>query len=472
MTLDLNADLGELDAEHDARLLPYLDSCNVSCGFHAGDPLLIERTVRRALELGVKAGAHPSYHDREHFGRRSLADVPLPQLEAEWRYQIGALRDLTRQCGGRLHHVKAHGALYNDLNQNPDLARAFLRTVQGIDPALIVYVLAHSLVVKLCLELGVPHRAEGFVDRRYERRDRLRSRQLPGAVLDPTAALAQVRGFLRGELTLHDGSVVPVAVDTLCVHGDTAGALALTSDVRRYLSLESGGVSQHASQAQPLTDIGGPRRCLSLENTGATQHTSQAQPLMDIGGQRRCLGSENSGITQRASPRDIGGLIEEVITTETETLLKLRRPPSAEELRQLRRFQTEAQSSGQQHRLPVRFTQHADWKTVEERLSIPRAAYIERLLDLEFRVAQYGFMPGFVYLSGLPEAMQLPRKETPAKRVPRNALAVGGPYLGVYPAESPGGWYVLGESLETLYQPDQTPPVRWRPGDTVRLCLP
>lgn len=235
--LDLNADLAEHDdPAHDAALLPYLTSCNVAAGFHAGGPWVLERTVRAALDHGVTIGAHPAYDDRAHFGRRSL-DVPRAQLLAQLRYQIAAVRGVVASLGGRLHHVKAHGALYNDMNRDADLARAVMGLVREMDPALKIYALAHSHVVTIGAEMGVTVVAEGFADRQYAAVDALRSRKLDGAVLtDPEAVLAQVAGFLDGTVVLHDGTRRPIALQTLCLHGDTPDALRLSREIYRFLT--------------------------------------------------------------------------------------------------------------------------------------------------------------------------------------------------------------------------------------------
>ncbi|MGH2466736.1 MAG: LamB/YcsF family protein [Candidatus Limnocylindrales bacterium] len=232
MRIDLNADVGEgfgpWPMGQDEALIPFVTSVNVACGFHAGDPLTIERTLRLALEAGAAIGAHPGYPDREGFGRRALAMSP-PELEAAVLYQVAALAGMCRALGGRLGHVKPHGALYDRVRDDPEAAVAVCRAVERLsDEAgrpLALVAQPGSALLAAAADLGLPSAAEGFADRAYEPDGTLRSRRLPGAVLeDPQAAVAQaVRLAASGRFA------------TLCVHGDTPGAPAIAAVVRAAL---------------------------------------------------------------------------------------------------------------------------------------------------------------------------------------------------------------------------------------------
>jgi UPF0271 protein len=238
-TIDLNCDMGELkdgqDRNYDAEIMPFISSCNIACGFHSGTPVLMRATILSAIRHDVKIGAHPSYNDRENFGRRSLKvdpDVLVPELF----YQIYALKGMVERYGQRLHHVKPHGALYNDLLLDDELAELFVSMIKTIDPALKIVTLANANVVDYCAAHGVGVIQEGFADRRYEQLTQLRSRAHPDAVLhDPAAVLAQVQGFLNGEVQLADGTAAKIKVDTLCLHSDTPGAVSLSQTIYHYL---------------------------------------------------------------------------------------------------------------------------------------------------------------------------------------------------------------------------------------------
>jgi UPF0271 protein len=246
MRIDLNADVGESYGAwtmgHDDELIPIVTSVNVACGAHAGDPLVMARTVELAARQGAAIGAHPGYPDRDGFGRRDLAMAP-DELQASVLYQLGALGAFVRAAGQTLRHVKPHGALYNRAVRDAELAAAIVQTVRQFDSSLVVVGLAGSVLLGVAREAGLAVAAEAFADRAYEADGSLRSRRLAGAVLaTPEAAADQAVSIVtRGTVTSHDGREVRVAADTLCVHGDTPGAPGYARMVR--CALEAAGVS-------------------------------------------------------------------------------------------------------------------------------------------------------------------------------------------------------------------------------------
>ncbi len=238
-TIDLNCDMGEQPSgqgsNFDQEIMPYITSCNVACGFHSGTPAIIERTIRAALEHNVNIGAHPSYNDREHFGRKSIK-FNLPILISELRYQICAVKGMVESLGGRLNHVKPHGALYNDMVGDPILVTEVVRLIKSIDPSLKVYALAHSQIIDICTAEGIQSVNEGFADRRYQTQKQLRSRTLDGAVIQaPKVVLEQVGNFINGKVILHSGESVNLNVDSICLHSDTEGAVQLSKEVYQFL---------------------------------------------------------------------------------------------------------------------------------------------------------------------------------------------------------------------------------------------
>ncbi len=237
--IDLNCDMGELTpgkkSNYDEEIMPYISSCNIACGFHSGNPGLIEKTIQLAILNKVSIGAHPSYKDRKNFGRLSL-QVDRDELMADLRYQICALKSMTESFGAILHHVKPHGALYNDMVQDQDLAKDFIQLVKQIDPNLKIYALANSQVIELCEKHNIKGVNEGFADRRYDKVDELRNRKLPGAVLhDLTDILNQIDLFLDQKVRLSSGKLVPVKLESLCLHSDTPGAVELSKKIYQFL---------------------------------------------------------------------------------------------------------------------------------------------------------------------------------------------------------------------------------------------
>lgn len=237
--MDLNCDVGELKSGQttnlDHQIMPFISSCNIACGFHSGNPQVIDRTIRAAISNEVRIGAHPSYNDSKNFGRKSL-EVDLETLKSELKYQIAALKGMVEYYGGSLNHVKAHGALYNDMLRNKNLATEFVDLVKTIDPNLKILTLAGSVVIEQCKFLGVPYINEGFADRKYQQVTELRSRQFEDAVIhDEKKLLAQVDLFLKGQVQLYNGKLEPLKIDSICLHSDTRGAVALSQKIYNHL---------------------------------------------------------------------------------------------------------------------------------------------------------------------------------------------------------------------------------------------
>jgi 5-oxoprolinase (ATP-hydrolysing) subunit A len=239
--VDLNSDLGEgyghWSLGDDAALLEVVTSANVACGFHAGDPATIDRTVRTAVERGVAIGAQVSYPDLVGFGRREI-DVPAEDLTADVLYQVGALEAFARAAGSRVRYVKPHGALYNRIARDPVQAAAVVEAIRRYDPALPLLTLPGSEAMRAAAEAGIEAVGEGFADRAYTAEGRLRSRREPGAVLhDPDQVAARaLRMATEGRVETVDGGEVAVEVRSLCVHGDTPGAVDLARAVRAALA--------------------------------------------------------------------------------------------------------------------------------------------------------------------------------------------------------------------------------------------
>jgi len=232
MHIDLNADLGE-GAPHDTELLALVSSASISCGVHAGDPDTMAAAIRQALAHGVRIGAHPSFPDREHCGRTRM-QLPFAQLRNHLLYQLGAMNVLVKAQGGRLVHVKPHGALYNQAAEDRQLAEDLVLIVQEFDASLALVGLAGGELLYTTRQVGMRFIAEAFADRRYTSSGTLVPRTDARALIhDPQEALAQSLEIITdGFVTAVDGSRVPVEADTLCLHGDTPEALQFAQTLR------------------------------------------------------------------------------------------------------------------------------------------------------------------------------------------------------------------------------------------------
>lgn len=232
MNIDLNADLGEGCAS-DAALLQLVSSANIACGFHAGDAQTMLASVREALKNGVAIGAHPSFPDRENFGRTAMT-LPPETVYGQMLYQIGALAAIARAEGGVMRHVKPHGMLYNQAAKDPQLADAIARAVHACDPSLILVGLAGSELIRAGEHYGLTTRQEVFADRGYQADGSLVPRTQPGALVeDEEHALAQTLGMVEsGRVKSITGEWANVVAQTVCIHGDGEHALAFARRLR------------------------------------------------------------------------------------------------------------------------------------------------------------------------------------------------------------------------------------------------
>ncbi|MGA7050067.1 MAG: 5-oxoprolinase subunit PxpA [Mycobacterium sp.] len=238
--IDLNADLGEgfgvWRLGDDDAMLRIVTSANVACGFHAGDPAGLLRVCRTAAERGVRIGAQVGYRDLAGFGRRFI-DVATEDLIADIVYQIGALKGIAAAVGSTVSYVKPHGALYNTIVTNREQAAAVVAAVHLVDNTLPVLGLAGSAFFDEAARLGLRTVAEAFADRAYRPDGQLVSRREPGAVLHDPSEIAQrvVTMVTSGQVSTIDGAQIPVSVDSVCVHGDSPGAVQIAAAVRDQL---------------------------------------------------------------------------------------------------------------------------------------------------------------------------------------------------------------------------------------------
>ena len=235
--IDLNCDMGESYGAWkmgaDAEVMPYISSANIACGFHAGDPATIRKTVRLAVDRGVAIGAHPSLPDLMGFGRRVMRISPQDMYDLVI-YQAGAVEAFARAAGAKLHHVKCHGALYNMAATDEGLSEAMAQAVSDLGGGVGLYALSNSLMMKIAKTKNIPVYGEVFADRGYSDDGTLAPRDQPGGLIeDPAASVKQVLGMVEeGYVTSLAGKRVAVAADTLCLHGDQPGAVTFAKKLR------------------------------------------------------------------------------------------------------------------------------------------------------------------------------------------------------------------------------------------------
>jgi UPF0271 protein len=242
--IDLNSDLGE-GAGSDDRVIPHVTSANIACGAHAGDLATMRRTIALAMRHGVAIGAHPGYRDPASFGRVPI-DLPRAALFSDLVTQVEALQAAADEAGARVTHVKAHGALYNRGERDPEVSGVIADAIRTVGADLVVFAPPGSAMEAAARAIGLRVSREGFADRAYEPDGTLRSRRLPNSVhTDASVAAAQAVSLARdGGVNASDGTFLRLEVDTICVHGDTPNAAVIARAVRE--ALDRAGVTVRA----------------------------------------------------------------------------------------------------------------------------------------------------------------------------------------------------------------------------------
>ena len=251
-SIDLNCDLGESFGAYtmgmDAEVLPFISSANIACGFHAGDPSVMQKSVMLCKKYGVQVGAHPGLPDLRGFGRRNMAISPA-DAELDVMYQIGALKAFCQAAGVPLHHVKPHGALYNMAAKDPALAQAICRAVQAAAPEAMLLALSGSEMLKAAQAMGLRVCSEVFADRAYRPDGTLVPRGLPGAMIENEEdAIARVIQMAKqGTVCAADGSTVTLQADSVCVHGDGRKALCFVKQLSEALPAAGIEIKAHSA---------------------------------------------------------------------------------------------------------------------------------------------------------------------------------------------------------------------------------
>ncbi|MBQ3459067.1 MAG: 5-oxoprolinase subunit PxpA [Solobacterium sp.] len=244
MKIDLNSDLGESFGRYtlgcDEKVVPLVTSVNAACGFHAGDPVVMKKTVLLARQAGISVGAHPGFADLQGFGRRNM-NLSYEELQACVLYQLGALDAFVKAEGLKLAHVKPHGAMYNMAAKDSKMAEAICSAVQAYDPDLIILAQESGQLYQTAKKMGLRAAAEVFADRAYEEDGTLVARSMPGSMItDPDEALARVLRMIKeGKVTAITGRDINVRADSVCVHGDGESALEFIRRIREQCEKEN-----------------------------------------------------------------------------------------------------------------------------------------------------------------------------------------------------------------------------------------
>ena len=466
--LTLNCDLGETECVSESsiehKVMPYIDMVNIACGGHAGNPQTMLATLSIAKEYSVIPGAHPSYPDKENFGRQSLS-ISTEQLKTSLEDQINDILRISFKLNYPIEYIKPHGALYNDLATDKSIAEVVIQTIAMVNEK---YQLSLKLmVISSCFELLHPMAdtyhieliPEAFSDRRYLDNGLLTPRFLSNgepnsaAVLDAEEAIFQTLSLHKQFVISDSGMPVNITAASVCVHGDNLAALTTTKLCKDILSSE--------------LDFERP----SLDSILITLKDKSLKFLLPALAEQLKIDFD-SGLVACTVAFDT--LFIETKPAQMNAILFLNTT-----LCLFKNLLTEQQNKKTtHHELPICYEilNSAELAEFNDIADIARAASIEndevykRHQQATYTVEAIGFAPGFAYLAGLPKSLQLPRKSTPRKRVPKGAVAVSNDMTCIYPAPSPGGWNILGLCpLPAFDVSNPQNPVLYQVGDTVRF---
>ncbi len=481
MRIDLNADLGEGIGDDEA-LLDIVTSANIATGAHAGGGSVLRRAVASAAQRGVGIGAHPSYRDRRRFGRASLMSAlgTDPQARAAFSAdlvdQVLLVAREAHRHGQHLSHVKAHGALYNEAVQDAGAAEVLMAAVERVTAtlgyAVAVMTQPGGLLARRADDLGFEVIGEGFADRGYRRDGRLLARDEPGAVHDDLEVMvAQALDLARGRVRPPAGPTIDLQVESLCVHGDTSGAVAAARAIRA--ALEQGGweVGARAREASPAPRPTPPRvvafgdRALHLD-PGSALPPGTAW-VHEVAARARHLWS---------SATVVPGLASVLVVFDSPSARPDPQDPDvAHRIARAGAVHPSAAPGAvgpcepRTHRLPSRYDGQ-DLRDVAELVGVPTQELVGRHCAAPWTVAAIGFSPGFGYLTcSDPLFSGIGRRPDPRPRVPRGAVALAAGMCAVYPSATPGGWQLIGSTEVELFDAGAARPARLRVGDLVEF---
>lgn len=423
-------------------IMPYIQSCSIACGGHAGDPESMRKTIRLAKKHKVKIGVHPSYPDRTSFGRQTL-NISHQELERSLREQLDVFFKISKQEEAAVDHLKLHGALYNDAAKDVVLAQLVLDILADY-PTLKLYAPFASCWSKLAS--GNSEIVwEGFIDRRYGVDLGLWDRSQKDAVIEePEAAVQQLKEMLQGNVTVNQ-ETIKLDATTFCIHGDNPNVLEILRAIQQklYPQIRSFG-----------------NKTILLEWWDAISEELQLQILK----------------AQKFIEENYAEFIEETVPAYQSLAVYLSSEAEQQKL-------IEKLSNVSIHTLDSVNRTSDTWVVpvcYDEGFSIDLAAMCmaknidpEALITLHtsrsYPIHFMGFLPGFIYLGELDEGLHHPRKNDPELLVPKGSVAIGGAQTGIYPQQSPGGWHIIGATPANLFDTNIEKPAPWKAGDRIRF---
>ena len=439
--ININCDLGEGMA-NDSLIMPHIQSCTIACGGHAGDRESIRKTIQLAQKHKIKIGVHPSYPDRKSFGRKTM-DISVEELEKSLREQLDVFFEVSNEEGADIHHLKLHGALYNDAANDEILARLVVDILRDY-PILKLYAPFRSQLSNVASE-GIEIVPEGFVDRRYEADLSLRSRSQEDAVIKNSAeAIQQLQQMLQGTIQVNQ-EIMELEAKTYCIHGDNPNVLAILKAIQKELYPRIRSFGNNAILLEWWDEISEELQ-LKILNAQKFIEENYADQILEM------VPAYQSLAVYLGPEVEQQNVLEDLSKVEFWKLKPTKR-------------------NSTMWAVPVCYEKEfaTDLAAMCAAKKMDREALIALHTSRSYPIHFMGFLPGFIYLGKLDERLHHPRKADPELRVPGGSVAIGGAQTGIYPQQSPGGWHIIGATPANLFEAKGEKPAPWKAGDRIRF---
>lgn len=459
-SIDINVDVGE-GINNESQLFPYITSCNIACGGHAGDDTSMRTVVKLAKFYGVRIGAHPSFPDKENFGRK-VFDISNRKLYKSIKEQINKLLKILREESLQLYHIKPHGALYNLAASHKETAMVIIEVLKSIKEPVYLYVPYGSVIASLAIQEKVPIKYEAFADRNYNDDLTLVPRKEPSAIITNSDVMVKhVLGVIKNQnVRSISGKEIYLEAETFCIHSDNPNAVTMVKTLTEKLYQNNVIVQQFLTDFK-LTYKRLGERAILIEWPSEIEEGILKNLLYF----KKCIEEKNLKKVEdvRSAYNSLLIIYNEVIIDFQNEVLKLEKIYSSHIKKD--------KLSSTLWKIPVCYSK--EFALDLEEISKVKRTEVKELIRLHtetiYTVYFIGFLPGFLYLGGLKELLHHPRKATPRLKVEKGAVAIGNGQTGVYPSESPGGWNIIGNSPIDFFNINNEEACFAKPGDSIKF---
>ncbi len=455
--IHINCDVGE-GVDNEEILMPYINACNIACGGHAGDAETMHAVVKLAKKYQVEIGAHPSYPDRENFGRISV-DMAEAEFIKTIQTQILNLEKIVALHDAKITHIKPHGALYNDVAKNEEKAQIFLKAISQYKDKYKLYTPYNSIIEKLALQQNFEVYYEAFADRNYNDDLTLVSRKKSNAILTKIGKIIQHVSNLKNEGKVQTISSKKIALksNTFCVHSDTSNAMEIVQQLYTHFNSKNVSLKTEFPQYKPYGDSG---TLLTWEAEMTPNVLNKVLEFRDkvvkfnIKVIVELIQSNNSLLITynkyKVNFVILQHLLERLISLEFDEILV---------------------ETSYCWEVPVCYDPifGIDLEEIAQKNQLKIDEIIKLHTAPKYQVFSIGFLPGFLYLGGLDKRLHIDRKSTPRLEVKKGAVGIGGMQTGIYPKTSPGGWQILGNSPLNFFDVNNEKPCFAKAGDFIKF---